>query len=128
MCNCRVAFMMLPMRVTREVVLDCSTAEAWELLTDPEELAAWLGRPVDFELDIVSDERVGFVWSDAGRELSTVEFVVEEVEGGTRLTVTETPMRASVAGGVRRLPIGANWDDRLLDLELLCLTRAAARV
>ena len=120
--------MMLPMHVTREVVLDCSTAEAWELLTDREELAAWLGRPVDFEVEIVSDQRVGFVWSDEGRALSNVEFIVEEVEGGTRLTVTETPMRASVAGGIRRLPIGAKWDDRLLDLELLCLTRAAVRV
>jgi hypothetical protein len=83
---------------------------------------------VDFELNIVDDHRVGFEWSDGGRELTNVEFVVEEVDGGTRLTVTETPLRASVAGGVRRLPIGANWDDRLLDLELLCITRAAVRV
>jgi uncharacterized protein YndB with AHSA1/START domain len=120
--------MMIPMRVTKEVVLDCTTTEAWELLTDRDELAAWLGRPVDFELDIVSDQRVGFVWTDEGREVSNVEFVLEEVEGGTRLTVTETPMRASVAGGVRRLPIGARWDDRLLDLELLCITRATTRV
>ena len=120
--------MMSNMRVTKEVVLDCSRAEAWELLTDPGELAAWLGRPVDFELNIVDDHRVGFEWSDEGRELTNVEFVVEEVEGGTRLTVTETAVRASVAGGVRRLPIGANWDDRLLDLELLCVTRAAVRV
>jgi uncharacterized protein YndB with AHSA1/START domain len=120
--------MMADMRVTREVVLDCSTAEAWELLTDHEELAAWLGRPVDFELNIVDDHHVGFAWSDDGREVSNVEFALEEVDGGTRLTVTETPMRASVAGGVRRLPIGANWDDRLLDLELLCLTRASVRV
>jgi uncharacterized protein YndB with AHSA1/START domain len=109
-------------------VLDCSTAEAWELLTDPDELAAWLGRAVDFEINVVGDQRVGFAWSDEGRERSNVEFVLEEVEGGTRLTVTETSLRASVAGGVRRLPIGANWDDRLLDLELLCLSRAAVRV
>jgi len=128
MCNSEVAFMMSDMHVTREVVLDCSTAEAWELLTDPDELAAWLGRPVDFEINVVDDHRLGFEWSDEGRELTTVEFALEEVEGGTRLTVTETPMRASVAGGVRRLPIGANWDDRLLDLELLCLTRSAVRV
>jgi len=40
------------MHVTRDVVLDCSTDEAWELLTDREELASWLGRPVDFELDV----------------------------------------------------------------------------
>ena len=120
--------MMFDMRVTRDVVLDCSTTEAWELLTDPDELAAWLGRPVDFEISVVGDHRLGFEWCDDGRELSNVEFALEEVDGGTRLTVTETPVRASVAGGVRRLPIGSNWDDRLLDLELLCLTRASVRV
>ena len=120
--------MMSEMRVTRDVVLDCSQAEALELLTDPGELAAWLGRPVDFDVHVTNDNRVGFVWSDEGRGPSTVEFTLEEVAGGTHLTVTETPMRASVAGGIRRLPIGANWDDRLLDLELLCLTRAAALV
>jgi uncharacterized protein YndB with AHSA1/START domain len=120
--------MMNVMRVTREALLDCSTADAWELLTDPDELAAWLGRPVDFEINVVGHAHVSFVWSDDGHELSEVEFVVEEVEDGTRLTVTETPARASVAGGIRRLPIGANWDDRLVDLELRCLTRAAVRV
>ena len=126
MCNPTVACMMSDMRVTRDVVLDCSQAEALELLTDPGELAAWLGRPVDFDVNVLGENRVGFVWSDEGRELSTVEFSFEEADGRTHLTVTETPLRASVAGGIRRLPIGANWDDRLLDLELLCLTRAAA--
>ena len=116
------------MRVTREVLLDCSTADAWELLTDPEELAAWLGRPVDFEINVDGDSRLTFVWSDGDHGPSEVEFLVQEVDDGTRLTVTETPARASVAGGIRRLPIGANWDDRLLDLELLCLTRALVRV
>ena len=114
-----------PMHVTRDVVLDCSTDEAWELLTDREELASWLGRPVDFELDVEAGERVSFVWSDEGREPTEVEFVLHEHDGRARLTVTETlPARASVAGGIRRLPLGANWDDRLLDLELRCLTRA----
>jgi len=120
--------MMNDMHVTRDVVLDCSQAEALELLTDPGELAAWLGRPVDFHVSILDDHRIGFVWSDEGRELSSVEFTIEEVDGGTHLTVTETPLRASVAGGIRRFPVGANWDDRLVDLELLCMTRAAARV
>src|ERR1700704_5811899 len=110
MCNHRVGFMMSDMRVTKEVVLDCPTDDAWELLTDPDELAAWLGRPVDFELTI-DERRVSFVWSDGGREPSEVQFVLEEVDGGSRLTVSETPLRASVAGGIRRFPIGANWDD-----------------
>src|SRR5438477_1246276 len=100
MCNYLVAFMMSDMRVTREVVLDCPTAVAWGLLTDREELAAWLGRPVDFDVNVVDDHTVGFTWSDGGREPSMVEFVIDEHEHGTRLAVTETPVRASVAGGI----------------------------
>src|SRR4051794_18484763 len=124
MCNSQVAHMMKAMRVTREVVLDCSTDDAWELLTDPGELADWLGRPVDFELHQMGERELSFVWSDGGREPSRVEFAIEEVEGGTRLKVTETALRASVAGGIARLPIGANWDGRLFDLEVRCLTRS----
>ena len=117
------------MQVTREVLLDCSTEDAWELVTDREELAGWLGRSVDFDLDVVEGERVSFVWSDGGRESTQVEFVLQEEDGRAKLTVTETLReRASVAGGIRRFPIGANWDDRLLDLELRCLTRTAVRV
>src|SRR3954451_24965138 len=128
MCNSEVARMMNPMRVTREVVLDCSTDDAWELLTDASELAEWLGRPIDFELHQVGDRELSFVWSDGGREPSRVEFALEEVDGGTRLTVTETALRASVAGGIARLPIGANWEGRLFDLEVRCLSRATVLV
>jgi uncharacterized protein YndB with AHSA1/START domain len=120
--------MMKPMHVTREVVLDCSADDAWELLTDPGELADWLGRPVDFALNQIGEREVSFVWSDGGREPSRVELALEEVDGGTRLKVTETALRASVAGGITRLPIGANWDDRLFDLEVRCLTRATVLV
>jgi hypothetical protein len=119
---------MTNMRVTREIVLDCPTSDALELVTDPGELAGWLGRPVDFDVIVTDDRHVSFVWSDENREPSRVEFELHEVDGGTRLTVTETTMRASVVGGIRRLPIGANWDDRLLTLELRCMTRACALV
>ena len=82
--------MLWSMQVTRDVLLDCSTDEAWELLTDPDALSAWLGRPADFEIDVVSEERVTFVWSDGGRPPSMVEFQLEEVDGRARVTVTET--------------------------------------
>src|SRR5580765_4161434 len=101
--------MMKPMRVTREVVLDCSADDAWDLLTDPGELADWLGRSIDFELEQVGERELSFVWADGGREPSRVQFALEEVDGGTRLTVTETALRASVAGGITRFPVGANW-------------------
>src|SRR5204862_3484545 len=50
MCNSLVARTLCGMRVTRDVVLPVSADEAWRLLTDPDELATWLGTPVDLDM------------------------------------------------------------------------------
>jgi uncharacterized protein YndB with AHSA1/START domain len=136
------------MHVEREVVLDASRDEAWHLLTDPDELAAWLGTPISFDLrpggvaayiepdgtvrhavieQVREGELLSFVWweADEGVE-SRVVFDLTPVEHGTKVAVTET--RASVAGGIRRIPLGALWDDRLFDLERHCITRQFALV
>jgi uncharacterized protein YndB with AHSA1/START domain len=118
------------MHVTRDIVLDVDIAEAWELLTDPDELATWLGTPTGSDLvepdgtvrhtsvaDVVEGTRIGFFWWSDEEPVSRVEFELFEEDGATRLTVTET-VKASVA----------RWDGRLLDLELRCLTRHAVRV
>ncbi|MEO7556342.1 MAG: SRPBCC domain-containing protein [Acidimicrobiales bacterium] len=142
------------MHLTREVLLPVSCAEAWELLSEPDELARWLGAPRPFALrpgatttltepdgtsktlvfdDVRVGEHIGFTWwsdVDGPSTASHVELVVEAATGGSLVTVTETAApsaspRASVAGGVRRLPIGAGWDARLVDLELRALLRQA---
>jgi uncharacterized protein YndB with AHSA1/START domain len=137
------------MRVTRDVVLPVSSDEAWRLLTDPDELATWLGTPVDLDMapggaatlvefdgtvrhavieSIEAERHLGFVWwtEDEG-VATTVQFELETVEAGTRVVVTEQA-RASVAGGIRRLPVGAMWSDRLFDLEFTVLSRTACLV
>src|SRR4051794_22550639 len=131
------------MRVQREVVLDASREQAWHLLTDPDELSAWLGTPLTLDLrpggaaayiepdgtarhavieHVRDGERLSFVWWEADHGVaSRVVFELTPVEHGTKVEVTET--RASVAGASLRLPLGAMWDDRLFDLERHCLTR-----
>lgn len=131
------------MRVTRDVVLDLSVEEVWQLLTDPDELAAWFAAPLALDLrpggvaafadggtvrravvdEVVEGRRLAFTWDDGDGTLSHVTFDLhaDEDSGGVRVAVTET--RASTAGGIRRLPVGALWDDRLLGLEVLSLTR-----
>ena len=131
------------MRVTRDVVLTVGTDAAWELLTDRDELATWLGWLDDdgtlveldgarrhLELDHVDAGRsIGFVWWDADGAASRVEITVDEHAAGSRVTVTETALaRASAAGGTRRLALGPAWDGRLLDLELRSLVRDPALV
>ena len=131
---------MLPIRVTRDVVLTVGTAVAWELLTDPDDLAAWLGaigpdgelaEPDGTRRHLVVDHvdeghRIGFVWWGDDGVASRVELRVDEHGAGSKVTVTETfvaraPSRTG--GATRRLRLGPAWDGRLLDLELRSLQR-----
>jgi uncharacterized protein YndB with AHSA1/START domain len=128
--------------VTRTVELPATVDEVWTALTDDDERAAWFGgegridiRPGGsgeivepdgsvhrVEVDTVDPgRRLGWRWSLlAGGVVSDVEFVVEPLREGTRLTVTErrvaaTGPQASAAPAVT---------GRLLDLELLFLARS----
>ena len=106
------------MEVTREIVFPTSPDEVWEALTDPEQLEQWFAN--DVELDprpggagvfrwddgeerratvVVAEprERLVFDWDDEGE----VEFVVEEIEEGTRLRVRETSPEWSTALALR---------------------------
>ncbi|HEY2815169.1 MAG TPA: SRPBCC domain-containing protein [Acidimicrobiales bacterium] len=131
------------MRVERDVVLDTTSEEAWRLLTDPDELATWLGTPIALDLEpggvaayiepdgrvrhavveqVTPGERLSFVWWSPGDDLaSRVVFELTEVEDGVKVAVSET--HASTAGATIRLSAGAIWDDRLFDLERRCLER-----
>jgi uncharacterized protein YndB with AHSA1/START domain len=100
--------------VTREIVFPTSPDEVWQALTDPAQLEQWFAN--DVELDprpggagvfrwddgeerratvVVADprERLVLDWDEQGE----VEFVVEEVEDGTRLLVRETTPEWSTA-------------------------------
>jgi uncharacterized protein YndB with AHSA1/START domain len=92
-------------------VFEVSREELWSALTDPARLAEWFANDVSFDarqggagvfrwddgeerrarvLDVVEEERLAFTWADEAGVRSTVELELEEVEAGTRLTVTET--------------------------------------
>jgi uncharacterized protein YndB with AHSA1/START domain len=75
--------------VTREVVLEAPLDEVWDALTDPEQLEEWFSEDGE-ERELVVEEvetrrRVTYTW-DEGH----VAIEVEEVESGTRVSVTET--------------------------------------
>ena len=99
--------------VRREVTLPVEPERAWELITDPAELEGWLADEVELEAEEGADVHVRFEdgeerWGtveevDPERRLtfswgeSRVEWVLEPVEGGTRLTVVERS-RSPVVG------------------------------
>ena len=115
--------------VERDTLVEASPEEVWEALTDEDRLEEWLAP--DVELDPVEggeiavrdgdDERTGtvetveeaerfaFTWSRPGEGESFVEFTIEALPGGSRVTVVETPIgpTAIAAGG---------WSSRLARL------------
>jgi len=104
---------MKPLTITRRVDLDIDAEQLWAALSDPRQLAAWLGDEVDLDVrdgaigtviddgvvlrvrvDRVDEGRgLAFTWweHDQPQWASTVRFDVEErPEGGSRLAIVET--------------------------------------
>jgi uncharacterized protein YndB with AHSA1/START domain len=116
--------------VERDTLIEATPEEVWEALTDEDRLEEWMAP--DVELDPVEggeisvrdgdDERAGkvetveeherfaFTWSRPGEGESFVEFTIEALPGGSRVTVVETPIgpTAMAAGG---------WGPRLARLS-----------
>jgi uncharacterized protein YndB with AHSA1/START domain len=95
------------MQIEREIVFPASPAEVWEALTEPERLEEWFANEVELDAqpggegvfrwgngeerravvrEAEPEERLVLDWDDAGE----VVLELEEVDGGTRLHVTET--------------------------------------
>ena len=116
MCNHVVA-----MEIIRELDLDAPAEDVWRLLSDPDELAGWVGDEIR-GAPVVSDEsfhRLTWTWAPDGVE-STVEVAIVQEGERTRVQVTErtTSMPTASARACRL----ARWDDALLALELRALT------
>src|SRR5690348_11005575 len=96
--------------VQQDLVLPVSREELWAELTDPDEVGCWFGATVEWDLvpggtarfhDDDGTERAGvidtvdpmrelrFRWWGPGEPASEVQYRLEEVDGGTRLTVIE---------------------------------------
>jgi uncharacterized protein YndB with AHSA1/START domain len=107
--------------VARDITLPCDRDEAWDALTDPDALRDWLAETVELDLrpggqatfvlpggaerravveEVEPGERLAFWWwepSPDGPDAvpdapgTRVEFTLDDVPGGTRVTVTEAP-------------------------------------
>jgi uncharacterized protein YndB with AHSA1/START domain len=125
--------------VERDTLVEASPEEVWEALTDEDRLEEWLAP--DVELDpteggeiavrdgdeeragtvetVEENERFAFTWSRPGEGESFVEFTIEALPGGSRVTVVETPMRSAAtntAAGSTAMAAGG-WGPRLARLS-----------
>ncbi len=111
--------------VERETLIEATPEEVWEALTDEDRLEEWLAPDVELDpyeggeiavrdgdgertgtIETVEEgERFAFTWSRPGEGESFVEFTIEAIPAGTRVTVVETPMALG------------EWGPRLARLE-----------
>jgi len=104
-----------------EILLPATPDEAWEAVTDPDQLRKWLGDAAELDLRPGGDlaielegegERRGFIeeveaprrlvwWSGEDAEASRVEIELEPEPGGTRVRVVESrPLAVLDARGI----------------------------
>lgn len=132
--------------ITRQVDLDLDAAQLWEAISDPEQLAAWLGDDVDVAMqpgevgtitddgivravrvdEVIADRHVSFTWWDPTEPAnrSQVVFEITATPSGSRLTIIETLPAPSVASASAQAQ--ARWEVRVL--SLWACTVAAALV
>jgi len=116
--------------VERETLVEASPEEVWEALTDDDRLEEWLAPEVELEPveggeiavrdgddersgtieTMEENERFAFTWSRPGEGESFVEFTIEALPGGSRVTVVETPI------GPTAMAFGG-WGPRLTRLS-----------
>jgi uncharacterized protein YndB with AHSA1/START domain len=116
--------------VERETLVEASPDEVWEALTDEDRLEEWLAPDVELEPyeggeiavrdgddqrngtveTFEENERFAFTWSRPGEGESFVEFTIEALPGGSRVTVVETPI------GPMAMAVGG-WTSRLARLQ-----------
>jgi uncharacterized protein YndB with AHSA1/START domain len=125
--------------VERETLVEASPEEVWEALTDEDRLEEWLAPEVELDpteggeiavrdgdeerhgtVETVEEpDRFAFTWSRPGEDESFVEFTIEALPGGTRVTVVETPTHSAAtntAAGSTAMAIGT-WGPRLARLQ-----------
>jgi uncharacterized protein YndB with AHSA1/START domain len=137
--------------IERTVTLPTDVAEAWELITHPDELATWLGDDVVLDptpgargrvlerdgtdrslvVEHVDEGRcLSWRWwvvgDDPAQAGSRVEITLSPTTGGTVVRVVEQPLPTATASPAQA-SAGPAWSHRLLHLEALLLVAAAIR-
>ena len=139
-----------PLTITRGVDLDIDADQLWGALSDPDQLAAWLGDEVDLDvrqggtgtviddgvlrhvrIDHVDEGRgLAFTWweHDHPHLASTVRFAIEQrPDGGSHLAIVETFDPDALGGAVTKASAAASerWGVRVMCLWACTVTAVA---
>jgi uncharacterized protein YndB with AHSA1/START domain len=136
-------------RIERRMTFEVPRAEVWAALTEPEQLGRWFGSSAELDLrpggegafhwehldvttrvtveEVEPPERFSYRWEPGGASeggpTTLVEFTLEEIPGGTRLTLVESGFAAFPSESRQGNEFG--WDAELGELrELLVRSHA----
>jgi uncharacterized protein YndB with AHSA1/START domain len=136
--------------IERQMTFELAPQAVWAAITEPEQLARWFGTSA--ELDLRPGGEGSFTWEELGvttrvmvevveppvrfayrwepgggnegGPTTLVEFRLEEIPGGTRLTLVESGFSQFPATSRRGNEFG--WDEELGQLRLYLLEKAVA--
>ena len=120
----------------KTIFLKAAPAKVWDYLTDPEKLALWFHKPktslVEGEYEMFGTEsgdrlmwgnvlvaepfkRLEYTFTIApmGDQTSTVKWTLEEVEGGTKLSLRHEGLPQGKEAFDLALALDKGWDDHL---------------
>jgi uncharacterized protein YndB with AHSA1/START domain len=135
-------------RIERQMTFPLPREEVWAAITEPEQIRKWFGTETELDLrpggegafrwdnvevrvtveEVDAPSRFSYRWepsnTPSGGPTTLVQFDLEEVEGGTRLSLVESGFASLPPDSRRENEFG--WDEELGHLRTYLLQRVAA--
>jgi uncharacterized protein YndB with AHSA1/START domain len=135
-------------RIERQMTFPASREDVWAAITEPDQISRWFGTETELDLrpggqgvfrwdktevrvtveEVDPPSRFSYRWepsqTPSGGPTTLVQFQLEEVEGGTRLSLVESGFANLPAESRRENEFG--WDEELGNLRVYLLEQVSA--
>lgn len=135
-------------RIEREMTFAAARENVWAAITEPQQISKWFGTEAELDLrpggagvlrwdevevrvtieEVTPPSRFSYRWepshTPSGGPTTLVEFELEEIPGGTRLSLVESGFARLPAESRQENELG--WDEELGHLREFLLAKAAA--
>jgi uncharacterized protein YndB with AHSA1/START domain len=135
-------------RIERQMTFPAAREDVWAAITQPEQISKWFGTETELDLrpggegvfrwgdtevhvtveEVSPPSRFAYRWepsqAPSGGPTTLVEFQLEQVPGGTRLSLVESGFANLPAPSRQENELG--WDEELGDLRAFLLEKVAS--
>jgi uncharacterized protein YndB with AHSA1/START domain len=135
-------------RIERQMTFPAPREDVWAAITQPEQISKWFGTQAELDLraggegvfrwndievrvtveEVSPPSRFSYRWepsqTPSGGPTTLVEFELEEIAGGTRLSLVESGFANLPASSRQENEFG--WDEELGDLRAFLLEKVAS--